>query len=70
MNDVRMAGQILVRRDLGFDLALVTLEGELERRILAERTRRAGDHHRWAGIPAHSVDGDAGARHDWAARLA
>src|SRR5438270_5635189 len=45
--------------DLGLDLALVTIEGEAEARVLAKRAGSAGNHRRRTGVAAHGVDRDA-----------
>jgi hypothetical protein len=54
-----MAGEVSVLGDLRFDLPLVAVKGELERGIFPQRARGAGNHRRWAGVPAHGVDGNA-----------
>jgi hypothetical protein len=59
MNDVHMAREIPVFGDLRFNLPLVPVEGELKRRVLPQRARGAGNRRRWAGVPAHGVDGNA-----------
>jgi hypothetical protein len=51
--------EISVSTDLRVDLALVTIEGELKRRIAAKRSRSAGNHCRRAGVAAHGINGNA-----------
>ena len=48
--------------ELGADRALVAEKVKLQRRVLAQRARSAGDHHRRAAVAAHRVDGDSRAR--------
>jgi hypothetical protein len=45
--------------ELGAHLALVAIDDELQRGVVATRARRSGDHSGRAAIAAHGVDGDA-----------
>jgi len=59
MDDLGMRAEVLVPGDLRLDLLLVAVKGKLERRVLAKSARGAGNHRRWAGVPAHGVDGNS-----------